>query len=45
MKAGHTLDLDARVPAPLIRAPILLRQSARSTTSGSRAAFSMTLVP
>ncbi len=33
------------VPAPLIRAPILLRQSATSPISGSRAAFSITLVP
>ena len=30
------------VPAPLIRAPILLRQSATSPISGSRAAFSIT---
>ena len=33
------------VPAPLILAPILLRQSATSLISGSRAAFSITLVP
>jgi hypothetical protein len=33
------------VPWPLIRAPILMRQSARSTISGSRAALSMTVVP
>ena len=30
------------VPAPEIRAPILLRQSATSPISGSRAAFSIT---
>ena len=35
----------ATVPAPSIFAPILLRQSARSTISGSRAAFSITVVP
>ena len=33
------------VPAPLILAPMALRKSARSRTSGSRAAFSMTVVP
>ena len=33
------------VPAPAIRAPILVRQAARSATSGSRAAFSITVVP
>ena len=33
------------VPAPEIRAPILLRQSATSRISGSRAAFSITVVP
>ncbi len=33
------------VPAPEIFAPILLRQSARSTTSGSQAALSITVVP
>ena len=33
------------VPAPEILAPILMRQLARSTISGSRAAFSMTLSP
>jgi hypothetical protein len=33
------------VPAPLMRAPIALRQLARSTTSGSCAAFSITVVP
>ncbi len=33
------------VPAPLTRAPIALRQFARSTTSGSRAAFASTVVP
>ena len=33
------------VPAPSMRAPILVRRSARSTTSGSRAAFSSTLSP
>ncbi len=33
------------VPAPVTLAPILLRQSATSLTSGSRAAFSMTEVP
>ena len=32
-------------PAPSIRAPIFTRQLARSTTSGSRAAFSITVVP
>ena len=31
--------------APVIRAPILLRQSARSMISGSRAAFSISVVP
>ena len=33
------------VPAPLMRAPMAIRQSARSTTSGSRAAFSSTVSP
>ena len=33
------------VPAPAICAPILVRHSARSTISGSRAAFSMTVSP
>ena len=33
------------VPTPSIRAPIPLRKSARSTSSGSRAAFSITVVP
>ncbi len=33
------------VPAPSTFAPIAFRQFARSTTSGSRAAFSMTVVP
>lgn len=33
------------VPAPSTFAPIALRQSARSTISGSRAAPAMTLVP
>ncbi len=33
------------VPAPPMRAPIAVRQRARSTTSGSRAAFSRTVVP
>ena len=35
----------ASVPAPAMRAPIATRQRARSTTSGSRAAFSSTVVP
>ena len=33
------------LPAPVILAPILVKQLARSTISGSRAAFSMTVVP
>jgi len=33
------------VPTPSIRAPIAIRRSARSESSGSRAAFSMTVVP
>ena len=33
------------VPAPVIFAPILLRQSATSAISGSRAAFSITVMP
>ncbi len=33
------------VPAPWIRAPMAVSSVARSTTSGSRAAFSMTVVP
>jgi len=33
------------VPAPEMRAPMLIRQLARSTTSGSRAAFSITVSP
>ena len=33
------------VPAPLIFAPMLFRQFAKSITSGSRAAFSITVVP
>ncbi len=33
------------VPAPRMRAPIAFRQRARSTTSGSRAAFSITVSP
>src|SRR5579883_2310701 len=36
---------DLSVPAPWIFAPIATRQLARSTTSGSRAAFSMTVSP
>ncbi|MNY55114.1 hypothetical protein D3C86_1910620 [compost metagenome] len=33
------------VPAPSIFAPMAVRHWARSTTSGSRAAFSITVVP
>ena len=33
------------LPAPEMRAPMEMRQLARSTTSGSRAAFSMTVSP
>ncbi len=33
------------LPAPVMLAPILLRQSATSPISGSRAAFSITVVP
>ena len=33
------------VPAPSIRAPIAIRQAARSAISGSRAAFSSTVSP
>ena len=33
------------VPAPQIRAPIAFRNAARSTISGSLAAFSMRVVP
>ena len=33
------------VPAPAMRAPIAVRKPARSTTSGSRAAFSITVFP
>ena len=33
------------VPAPSMRAPMAVRKSARSTTSGSRAAFSITVSP
>ena len=33
------------VPAPLILAPMAIRKFARSTTSGSRAAFSITVSP
>ena len=33
------------VPAPLIFAPMPIRKLARSTTSGSRAAFSSTVSP
>ena len=33
------------VPAPAILAPILFKQSATSVISGSRAAFSITVVP
>ena len=33
------------MPAPVIFAPILIRHSATSTTSGSRAAFSITVSP
>ncbi len=32
-------------PAPVMRAPMALRRSARSTISGSRAQFSRTVVP
>jgi hypothetical protein len=32
-------------PAPTMRAPMALSSPARSLTSGSRAAFSMTVVP
>ena len=42
---GDALDLDARRAAPWIRAPMAVSSVARSTTSGSRAAFSMTVVP
>ena len=38
-------SLGVSVPIPPICAPIALRHSARSTTSGSRAAFSITVVP
>ena len=41
----HALDEMRRVPAPSIFAPILLRKLARSTTSGSAAAPSMTVSP
>ena len=37
----HKVD----VPSPSMRAPILIRQLATSTTSGSRAAFSIRLSP
>ncbi len=33
------------VPAPVTRAPMRARRSATSSTSGSRAAFSITVVP
>ena len=33
------------MPTPSIRAPIVIRQLARSTTSGSRAAFSIKVSP
>ncbi len=33
------------VPAPWILAPMAIRKLARSTTSGSRAAFSITVCP
>jgi hypothetical protein len=33
------------LPAPVMRAPIELRNAARSAISGSRAALSMTVVP
>jgi hypothetical protein len=33
------------VPAPVILAPMAIRQLARSTTSGSRAALPITVVP
>ena len=41
----HAFDDDPPVPAPSIFAPILLRKFARSTTSGSHAAPSMTVTP
>jgi hypothetical protein len=37
--------VSVEVPMPSIRAPILVRQLARSATSGSRAAFSITVSP
>jgi hypothetical protein len=45
IQLGDAVDGDRRVPAPEILAPILFRQSARSTISGSHAALSMTVVP
>ena len=45
-EAVHALDGDdGRVPAPWMRAPIVLSTRASSSTSGSRAAFSRTVVP
>ena len=41
----HPATAIVSVPAPVTFAPIAFRQFARSTTSGSRAAFSMTVVP
>ena len=56
MRSGNTLYsvplrestpsiLMVSVPAPETRAPILFRQFARSMTSGSRAAFSISVTP
>ena len=39
------LMVKVSVPAPLMLAPILFKRMAKSTISGSRAAFSMTVVP
>ena len=41
----HAVHLDVRRARPRIRAPMCVRKSARSEISGSRAAFSMTVVP
>ena len=45
VQALDALDDHGRVPAPSICAPMAIRQLARSTTSGSCAAFSITVVP
>ncbi len=45
VKAWYAVDDERSVPAPWIFAPMAMSMCARSTTSGSRAAFSITVCP